>query len=476
MPPKMNSPKAAPRPRHRPLASAHELPGSIQWHEGMLLAPQHFQQLAARQEELLHYRNRLSAPFSWGVRHLEIDPVQLLDGTLRVLEIEAVMPDGLVVSRLRDETADLTVDLTSRGDALQQAPLTLHLAIAAKRQGRSPVEGEMARFDSIESEPIVDENTGRGELAIPRLRPRLRLLLQEDPPQKYVSMPLARVTYDRVTEGNKGFALDHFIPPTLRVTVESQLGQMCAKVVRELREKAVYLAEQVASPSLATRGVQLVETRLTLNALVSALPQLEAVLNSAVAHPFDLYQAVCAVAGQVATIGRSPVPPVFEAFDQDDLHATFDRVCRFISQSLDEGISDCFTKYPFLLEGDSFLLDFDPEWIDRALVIGVRLRDGGIPGGLDAWIENSLIGSRSKIRSLRERRIIGAQRKRVEALRDLTPARGSNLYLLTPDPEFIVPGETLVIRNLDDLRGLLRPAEIVLYVRNPTAERRASGS
>ena len=452
-----------PRSRRRTLTSAHDLPGAIQWHEGMLLAPQHFQQMGARQEELLHYRASLAAPFQWGVRHLKIDPVQLLDGTLRVLELEAVMPDGLVLSRHAESAADLTLDLGPYAQQLKEAPGTVHLVIAAKRRGRSPLDGEMARYDSVDGEPIVDENTGNGELRVPRLRPRIRLLLQDDPPQKYVSLPLARIGYS-----DEAFALTDFIPPTLRVAVGSPLGELCSSVAHRLREKAAYLAEQVDSPSLAARGAQLLETKVMLNALVSALPRLEALLYSGIAHPFDLYQALCAVVGRVTSIGRSPVPPLFEAFNQDDLRATFEPARRFIFQSLDEGISDSFTHYPFVLEKDSFLLDFDPVWLGRTLVLGVRSKDGGVAGGLDAWVENSLIGSDSKVQSLRERRIVGAQRKKVDALRDLTPARGTTLYRLTPDPEFIVPGETLVIRNLDDLRGLLRPAEIVLYVRNPS--------
>ena len=45
----------------------------IQWHEGMLLAPQHFQQTSARLDSLVAWHTLLAAPFSWGVRRLRID-------------------------------------------------------------------------------------------------------------------------------------------------------------------------------------------------------------------------------------------------------------------------------------------------------------------------------------------------------------------------------------------------------------------
>jgi type VI secretion system protein ImpJ len=99
-------PESAPAPvrrKGRMAATAADVPPAIQWHEGMLLAPQHFQWQSQRQEALLHYHSAAMNPFHWGVRHLRIDPVLLVDGTLRVLELEAVLPDGLVVSRLPDE-------------------------------------------------------------------------------------------------------------------------------------------------------------------------------------------------------------------------------------------------------------------------------------------------------------------------------------------------------------------------------------
>ena len=55
------------------MTRAQEVPAAIQWHEGMLLAPQHFQQLGARQERLLHYHVETVSPFHYGVRSLRLD-------------------------------------------------------------------------------------------------------------------------------------------------------------------------------------------------------------------------------------------------------------------------------------------------------------------------------------------------------------------------------------------------------------------
>ena len=48
------------------MKEVYELSDAIQWHEGMLLSPQHFQQQARRFEQLLHYQLMSSTPFFLG--------------------------------------------------------------------------------------------------------------------------------------------------------------------------------------------------------------------------------------------------------------------------------------------------------------------------------------------------------------------------------------------------------------------------
>ena len=40
----------------------------VEWHEGMLLSPQHFQQFSARMDTLVAWQTLAAAPFAWGVR------------------------------------------------------------------------------------------------------------------------------------------------------------------------------------------------------------------------------------------------------------------------------------------------------------------------------------------------------------------------------------------------------------------------
>ena len=107
----------------------HKIPQAIQWHEGMLLAPQHFQQSNLRSEELLSYHMASTAPFYWGIRRLKIDPVLLVGGVLRVLDLEAVMPDGLIVVHEHEQDGPLEIDISGCVEEIRLAPLTIHLAV-----------------------------------------------------------------------------------------------------------------------------------------------------------------------------------------------------------------------------------------------------------------------------------------------------------------------------------------------------------
>ena len=87
-------------------------------------------------------------------------------------------------------------------------------------------------------------------------------------------------------------------------------------------------------------------------------------------------------------------------------------------------------------------------------------------------MKSSLIGSASRLPSLRERRVLGAARRSIDLdeTLDIVPPAGTMLFVIEPDPEFITPEETLTIYNPNPTFQDKRPAEIVLYVPEFTPE------
>ncbi|MDD2390582.1 MAG: type VI secretion system baseplate subunit TssK [Desulfobacterales bacterium] len=445
------------------MTNANNLPGAIQWHEGMLLSPQHFQQLSIRQEELLYYHLMAAAPFHWGVRRLKIDQVLLADGIFRVLELEAVMPDGLIVCHLPEDENCLEVDLKPYAEQIKQRALRVHLAVPAKKIGQTAVKGSLARYDSIEGKPVTDENTGESELSIPRLKPKISLLATETPHQKYTAFPLAQVAYR-----NETFSLTHFIPPCLTVSRSSAAGEICSAIARRLREKAIFLSERSDASALSGKGAMILETKLFIHCLVSGLPCFEALLNTDSAHPYVLYLSLCTLAGNLAALGSGQIPPVLKAYQHHDIRSNFEQVRDFINQMISEGILESHTAIAFNFENGIFDLSLKPAWMSSSLVIGFKAGPGMTEKDLAGWVEQSMIGSETRIETMKEMRILGAARKKFDSDERLVPAKGVVLYSVTADPDFIEPDKTLRILNASDPAGRQKPTEIMLYVKNPT--------
>jgi type VI secretion system protein ImpJ len=447
--------------------NANEIPGAIDWREGLLLTPQHFQQISLRQEALLQYNTAMIAPFYWGIRYLKIEEPNLFRGLVQVKHVEAVMPDGLVVSYREgdDLQADhgLQVDL-NKVEKIKRQPMKVYLAVAP--QSRQMSKGEHARYHSYDGEPVVDEYTGEGKVRMRRLVPHLRLIVAATPPQETVNFPLMEVEYK-----NDSFVQTEFIPPLLIVTsnqrlgAQSQLGIDCERLAKTVRDKAQELAGQAEtqSPSGAMRLD--LETKSWIRSLAASLPHLEAILSTEVSHPYPIYLALCSMAGHLAALGAKLVPDK-PSYKHYDLRATFQPVIRFIEQAIQEGLTSSFSSHLFTYHDEVYEIKFEAGWMNRRLVISLRGRPGGSTDELIQWGEECLIGSQEYLQSMKQKRILGATRNHIKRDGDLVPPRDVVLFSLKADPEFIVPGEMLQIFNRSTHRDVARPVEIVLHVKN----------
>jgi len=439
------------------------IPDLIQWHEGLLLSPQHFQQLSLRLESLIQAVPGRYFPHFWGVRAYEYDSSEFTAGVVNVRALDAVMPDGfhVVFAPERDE---LQVDLRPFAGAMRQKPMFVHLAMPAG-EGHAPMA--MHRFSSYEGAPVPDENTGDGAMPIPRLRPRLSLIPSaETPSSRYTSFPLAEVRCEGET-----FLPTEYVPPTLAISASSPIGKRCHEVSEQLRSKAAQLAERAM---LTPQSRFAVEIRSQLRALVTALPAFEAILRTDSAHPFLLYLELCRVAGSVAILGHSSLlPPLFPQYQHNDLRKNIEQVVRFILQSVKEGVPDVLRRYAFEQEEEGFKLVADPAWSDAftaesgcRLVLAVKSEAG--EARAVEWGENCVIGGREAIGALLSRRILGLRRQAAPRVGDFVAPLGLFLFELTADAEDMRPGDDLLV--LGSIAGV-RPEALYLYVLEPDGAR-----
>ena len=440
------------------------VPDLIQWHEGLLLTPQHFQQMSQRTEALVQGLPQLFVPFGWGIRSFEFDAGDFTSGVLTVRALDAVLPDGLHVV-FAPERDYVQLDLRPLAATLRQKPLLVHLAMP---HGEGQTTSAQHRFASYEGDPIADENTGEGGVTIARLRPRLSLIAAEQPPARYRSFPLIEVRCEGET-----FLQTPFAPPTLQVRGSSPLGKKCAAVSERLREKALGLSERAI---LSPQSPFAAEARDHMLMLVSALPALEALLRSETAHAFALYLELCRVAGAVAVLGRSMMPPVFPAYQHNDPLKSYEQVSQFVLQSVDEGVADKVRRFSFMQDEEQFRLPADLVWsraFDPAAGartrVALAVRTDASDDQAIAWGENCVIGGRAAIPSLIARRILGLGRRFADHIGEMTPPRGLHLFELMPDPDVVQQGEDLLV--LGSTSGV-RPDALYLYLFDQDAESR----
>jgi type VI secretion system protein ImpJ len=437
---------------------AVDIPLAIQWHDGMLLSPQHFQEADRRTERLLAYHAGHSAQYHWGVVHLELDVGRLVGGIFGVVEVDAIMPDGTVVSH-QNGAIDLSLDLRPYMAMVRDAPTTIYLAIP-RFQAATASASDLARHRSAQGVPIVDEHTGEDPLEIPRIAPSMRLIAAHEPPPRFVCLPLARVRLE-----GEAFVRTDYVPPQIGVTLTSPLGELCQRLAGRLREKAMRLAEKSNLMSRTTDRELIAEIRNQVRALVSALPPFEAFLYSEQPHPFSLYVTLSGMLGQLSALARMPVPPLLAPYRHDDVLETFRAMQKTVFQIVDEGIIESFTAYPFNVHDKGYAVEFKPEFRSRALVIAIRVKPGVREDQLAEWMQKALIGASGRLRTMQESRVLGAGRKKVERHGDLVATKGTLLFELEEQSAYLSPNEPIVVLNASDPAGTTAPSEVILYVK-----------
>lgn len=430
-----------------PTSSLHEIPEAVLWEEGMLLSPQHFQQGAQRQEELLHYHMALDTPYHWGVVRVEWDEAEL--PLLRVRALEVVMPDGLAVRHYAGER--LEVDLASHEKTARLGPVRVWLTVAARRSPGEPWQGSIPRTAPTEGDRAADEHTGE-EIVVRRARPVLRLEAGDRPGNAYVSLPLAEVQFSE-----EAFKRTSYVPPLLRCSAGSDPFRWCSSLAQKTRNRATELAQRGGASEAVQRSIR---------AMAGALPPFEAVINSARAHPFTLYHALCAFAGWLAGAVPGTVPPPFPAYDHEKLADSFRAVGRFATGLLDR-MAETRKTQRFVPHAGGFRLPvLNEEWIrPEGLVVGLLAAEGASEEAAVAWMDGATIGSEEQMGMLRARRMSGAPRDRVtdSARFRMAPGKREVLFTVTADDDFVTPGKPLVIVNPSDPAGEQRPAGAFLY-------------
>lgn len=273
----------------------------ILWGEGLFLRPQHFQRQDAYHEGRLAQAMRWLRPNAWGLAALEVDEDALAAGLLRVLSLQAVMPDGEIVCAPRDDELPEPVPL----DAPESAAATWELVLEPMRADAANYaagdDRRLAARYAAHTSAARDWFTGapEAELVVLRRRPRL-----QPAGGAGTALPLLRVR--RRAAG--GCELDRdFIPPALVLAGAPALLSLQRRVAERLRARlaALHGLHRGAAGLVGVEAVPADPAALVLMQAAGACGARLAQLGPGSA-PEQLFAALLELAGALTPFAAQP--------------------------------------------------------------------------------------------------------------------------------------------------------------------------
>lgn len=320
---------------HAPVSDG--LPNPVQWSEGMLLSPQHFQQADAYWQAQLQHRQAQLQPDGWGLSLLDIDPIALASGQVRVHRLECLMPDGTAIVYPGGYTTALQAELAPLALAEGQR-VKVHLVLPTRSPAAARRDAALRRYDVALGALAVDENTGVGAVPVDRLVPRIALWLGDDIPPAYASCPLLELVRDPVT---RQYLPNPYLPPLLqwsapvgaaKGSVQAELQDLLLALWEALRSLTDHRDDDGPDAPDSTPGLRQRHTRA--QHLASALPSLHLALHQPGTHPAAVYQALVHTVGAMVFFGSNPLPLLPEPYRHTDCEPQFRRLAAYIRRKL----------------------------------------------------------------------------------------------------------------------------------------------
>lgn len=328
----------------------------VVWSEGMHLAQHHFQAQSRYFEDLADFAlsNLFFEP--WGLTGIEMDAEALYNGTVCIVHARGVMPDGLAF-QFPQEPPPEPIEIRDRFSPTQDSHLVL-LAIPAYRpdrancslNGAAPSEAVRFRPATIS---VLDEITGQDEKSVAVAHGNFRLILDGEPADGLVTLPLGRVRRD----GSGHFVYDpEYIPPCVQIGASTRIMEILTRLVDILDAKAEALAaERRGTPGVvAGYASREIASFWLSHAVHSAVAPLRHQLRTRSAHPEALYRELARLAGSLCTFSLDAHPRDLPLYDHRALDRTFNELDRHIRRHLDVVVPTSAVRIPLRQTDASF--------------------------------------------------------------------------------------------------------------------------
>lgn len=315
----------------------------VLWGEGLFLRPQHFQQQDRYHETRLHTMAEALHPYAWGVVKIVVDQDALTNNVLRLLELNAIFPDGEHYAAPSSDSLPEPINLSEIPS--NQQSLAFYAAMPLLKDYGGNVNSKdqphiAARFNQANLETAdLFTNAAQGELTY--LHKAMLLLSELEARDSVVSFPLLRL--QRLSTG--GFELDpSFIPPSIAIASTPALPQLLRRLMDALQAKVDALYGHHREPSkniIEFRSGDIASFWLLHTASVG-YASLAHYLSNPQLSPERLFGQLLGLAGGLLTFSKTYNLNDLPSYQHADIGGCFLRLDQIIRDLLNTVIS---TRY-----------------------------------------------------------------------------------------------------------------------------------
>ena len=338
----------------------------VVWSEGMYLGAHHFQAQSRYFEDSIHFSTKSLWFEPWGLVGAQLDGEALKNGTVSLLHARGILPDGMAFQM---PESDPLPDTRNIADLFPPArdTVTVLLAVAPRRPegantlgpadtAASQPNGTAALRYRAEIHMLHDETTGRDEKPVHMGRKNIRLLLDTEPADDLVTMPIARITRD----GAGHFIFDEtFIPPAVDISASERLMALLGQLLEILEEKSLRFSRTAAGPGGTPRNWAEFSTReianfWLLHTVNSAIAPLRHQYLSKRGHPEELFVELLRLGGALCTFAIESHPRDLPLYDHRNLDQCFGALNEHIRVHLETIVPTQYIEIPLLKRADFF--------------------------------------------------------------------------------------------------------------------------
>ena len=427
------------------------IPLRINWHEGMLLSQHHFQQNDLRTFQILSFQMDSISHNNYGIKHLVYDKNALNNGIYRIEELEAIFPDGLIISYYPKLHSGLKpIEINIDNCILNNNSITIYLAITKVLKDVSPITAEHPRFYEIETDDIKDDNLDTNKINIPRLFPNAFLHSGDQLHEFCTGFPICLI------QVNSGiYSIVDWTPPCIYISKNSKIHNVCIELLKLLKEK------------LTITETDLEIQRILCNIRL-VLPTLEAMLISNNLKPYDLYIELTKAFGAVSIIKFDELLPTIVPYNHNDIDGCIYYLIKLINDYISY-IDKNYTILHFTKKERFFYIYLTSKDIssikNNKIYIGIKGEKLSTINDIEQWIKESIIVSDFALDQVRTKRIQGASRNILDkniAVK-LMPSSGVVLFEIDLDKKYIGEEQNLHIFNPGNSSNFT-PIDIILYL------------